>query len=60
MRLFILFLFFISALSVNAQRNCSSAAYTVMPFIAGQSNSMSPEKIITIAVVVHVVYNNAT
>lgn len=60
MRLFILFLFFISTLSVNAQRNCSSAAYTVMPFITGQSNSMSPEKIITIPVVVHVVYNNAT
>ena len=60
MRLFILFLSFISVLSVNAQRNCSSAAYTVMPVISGQSNSMSPEKIITIPVVVHVVYNNAT
>jgi len=29
-----------------------------MPVISSQSNSMTPEKIITIPVVVHVVYNN--
>ena len=58
MRLFILFLYFISVFSVNAQRNCTAAANTAMPVISGQSNSISPEKIITIPVVVHVVYNN--
>ena len=58
MRLFILFLSFISIFSVNAQRNCTSALHTAMPVISSQSNSMSPEKIITIPVVVHVVYNN--
>lgn len=58
MRLFILFLSFISVFSVNAQRNCTAAQNTAMPVISSQSNSMSPEKIITIPVVVHVVYNN--
>jgi hypothetical protein len=58
MRLFILFLSFVSVFSVNAQRNCTAAANTAMPVISGQSNSLSPEKIITIPVVVHVVYNN--
>ena len=58
MRLFILFLSFISVFSVNAQRNCTAAANMSMPVVSNQSNSMSPEKIITIPVVVHVVYNN--
>jgi hypothetical protein len=59
MRLFILFLSFVSVFSVNAQRNCTAAANTAMPVISGHSNSLSPEKIITIPVVVHVVYNNS-
>ena len=58
MRLFILFLSIISAFTVNAQRNCTAAANTAMPIMSSQSNSMSAEKIITIPVVVHVVYNN--
>jgi len=58
MRLFILFLSFIIVFSVNAQRNCTSAINMSMPVISTQGNSMSPEKIITIPVVVHVVYNN--
>lgn len=58
MRLFILFLSFIIVFSVNAQRNCTSAMNMSMPVISTQGNSMSPEKIITIPVVVHVVYNN--
>ncbi|MCE2848095.1 MAG: zinc-dependent metalloprotease [Chitinophagaceae bacterium] len=59
MRLFILFFSFISVISVNAQRNCTAIINSAMPVISSQSNSMSPEKIITIPVVVHVVYNNA-
>jgi hypothetical protein len=58
MRLFILLLSLCTVFSVNAQRNCTAAAYTAMPVISGQSNNISPEKIITIPVVVHVVYNN--
>ncbi|MFN5022334.1 MAG: hypothetical protein ACK5GP_11835, partial [bacterium] len=58
MRLFILFFSFISVISVNAQRNCTAIINSAMPVISSQSNSMSPEKIITIPVVVHVVYNN--
>lgn len=58
MRLFILFLSFFSVVSAGAQRICASAAYSATPSIANQSNSMSPEKVITIPVVVHIVYNN--
>ena len=52
----------LSSLAIHAQRACVSATGNAIPVlqIASQNNSISTEQVITIPVVVHVIYNQAS
>ena len=59
MRLFLLsIIIFLSTGSVLAQKVCNTSGYT-LPEIKTGSNAPGPEKVITIPVVVHVLYNQS-
>jgi hypothetical protein len=59
MRLFLLsIIIFLSCGSVLAQKVCNTTGYT-LPEIKTGSNAPGPEKVITIPVVVHVLYNQS-
>jgi hypothetical protein len=60
MRLFLLSIIIILSTGIaHAQRACSTAGYT-LPDLAKGSNAPGPDKIITIPVVVHILYNQTT